>query len=660
MNTLKNSTLDTVCEIKSAKQISSIDFSQIVINSRQNFNSLFKDAIEIYGVTYSDSPELLYDFFKKKNLQRLELVVGDAEDYREKLQGNPILAEELEQLKSSGKLILYVSNKMIHAKFFFIKTIHNTLKVVVTSANLTKNAQDASYQKNIADVFNNVHLKKYDWLKHIFQKNFDELKSFASLFMEDLTEIIQQNPEKEKREIIIEWIQNDTQSQHQHQVALINQDLVKKALSTREDDIEFIMDVKSLPKELRKNANLILSQYKNIEKKQEQRYSIHAKHFLEERRKQYGIPDMYIDEDKHIVQGIQPGLILTGNNMDPDELNDSLEHIESFIETVDTLGHTNNTLYVKAHMFEALLYFLYAPFSNWHIKQLKIRDAADEKPFPHLYIYGESNAGKGTLASFALRLISNGIVTTAVDAQEITPGKLRDIKIGSSTCFPLPLDDITSKKLNSLDDIIRNYYKNWSFENIFPALIFITNNRTPQPWMKNRVKFLTFDVRFDRSPSNTSQVNKIIKKQNDVFKALSYIILNEIDSDLVLEKDFLAPIRRAMIQLYEKAGRSLPDYFPSIPAEQRFDINKEMWKKLYTQNMLNEEMKKDHLILQFNTTIESWALNNYLGMLPRNIRANKMGQKIIVKNPEQFFLWLPDKERNQGTLTNLIKSFIKR
>lgn len=658
MQSSQSSTLDSLVSINPKNVISAEDFNQVVIKSRQSFDNLFNGAREIIGVTYADSPDLIFELFTKKNLERLELVVGDASDYREKLQGKLKLAEQLESLKSEGKLLLYVSDKMIHAKFYFVKTIDGNLNVIVSSANLTRNAQDASYQKNIADVYTKVHLKKYTWLRDLFENNYDELKSYASLFMEDLTELFEQQPEKEKKQVLKEWLNTDKQTAEEQQISIINQEIVKRALLTSEDDIEFIMDVKSLPKKLRRDATTILSKDKSVVKKQEQRYSINAKQFLERRTKKYGIPIMCVNEEENIVRGIKPGLILTEQPSEPNLVNDALDHIESFFLTVDRLGQTNNTTFVKAHMYEALLYFLYAPFSNWHIRWLKQYDATSEKPFPHLYIWGESNAGKGTLASFALRLISLNLVTTAVDAQTMTPGGLYEIKTGLSTSFPLPLDDITSKKLSSLEEMIRNYYKNWSLETIFPALIFITNDHAPKSWLKNRVKFLTFDVRFERSPRNTAEINKIIKKTNPIFKWVSYGILNDIEPGMTLDKDFLKPIRTVMMNLYEYANRPLPEYFPIEPVEELFDIGREKWKKLYEQDLVSEEMKKEQLILSFEGSMQSWQIMDYHRMIPSNTRSKQLGTKIVIHNPKEFVTWLPKKYRKKGSVVGRLKNLL--
>ncbi|MDG6218549.1 MAG: phospholipase D family protein [Candidatus Thermoplasmatota archaeon] len=269
-----STTLDSLCSLRPDKVIHSNDFSQIVIKSRQNFDSLFNNAVEIYGVTYADSPELIYDFFMNKNLQHLELVVGDAADYREKLQGKLKLAEKLEELKSDSKLLLYVSNKMIHAKFYFVKTKDNMLNVIVTSANLTKNAQDASYQKNIADIYTNVQLEKYKWLRDIFEDNLAELKSYTTLFMDDLTDAFNKNPEQDKRDVLKDWLNTDKQSADEQQTSIISQEIMKKALLTTGDDVEFIMDVKSLPKRFRNEATMLLSNDASVVKKQEQRFSI--------------------------------------------------------------------------------------------------------------------------------------------------------------------------------------------------------------------------------------------------------------------------------------------------------------------------------------------------------------------------------------------------
>jgi hypothetical protein len=74
-------------------------------------------------VTYCDSPEFILELFDRvETLEHLEVVVGDIEDYRERLIDKPELADRLEQLKRDGQLVIYLcENKEVHSKVYLVE-----------------------------------------------------------------------------------------------------------------------------------------------------------------------------------------------------------------------------------------------------------------------------------------------------------------------------------------------------------------------------------------------------------------------------------------------------------------------------------------------------------------------------------------------------------
>lgn len=69
-----------------------------IFKSWRSFSDVFKGAKRMHVVTYCDSPEFILDLFEDlENLERLEVVVGDVDDYRERLIHKPDLADRLEQ-----------------------------------------------------------------------------------------------------------------------------------------------------------------------------------------------------------------------------------------------------------------------------------------------------------------------------------------------------------------------------------------------------------------------------------------------------------------------------------------------------------------------------------------------------------------------------------
>jgi len=66
-------------------------------------------------------------------------------------------------------------------------------------------------------------------------------------------------------------------------------------------------------------------------------------------------------------------------------------------------------------MWEAIIWFFWAPFINRYATVYRDQGIDLDKYLPSLYIYGEPNSGKGTLARYAFHLISDGHVSEPED-----------------------------------------------------------------------------------------------------------------------------------------------------------------------------------------------------------------------------------------------------
>jgi hypothetical protein len=68
-----------------------------LFRSYGRFETYFEAAVRMRVVTYCDSPEFILELFDRvESLEHLEVVVGDVEDYRERLIDKPELADRLE------------------------------------------------------------------------------------------------------------------------------------------------------------------------------------------------------------------------------------------------------------------------------------------------------------------------------------------------------------------------------------------------------------------------------------------------------------------------------------------------------------------------------------------------------------------------------------
>jgi hypothetical protein len=323
---------------------------------------------------------------------------------------------------------------------------------------------------------------------------------------------------------------------------------------------------------------------------------------------------------------------------DPDVVDSALADLEAYFETVDKYGNCNDADAVKAHMAEALLWMFWAPFVN--------RDAAFynqygidlDKALPNVYIYGESDAGKGTFARFALSMISGGRVLNPVDADEVGKRKVRGMR-SANTAFPVVVDDITKDTVNRLDTF-RNYWGNWTPDASYPLFAFISNDKRPDEWFRNRSKILHFNVNFDTSYQGEAEVNQLIEQDNPLFLWFAHEMLTR-ELTLSNDDDALRTTRSVMIDLYEYADRPVPEWFPRRPAEQEHDAGRDRWFDLLARDDITTEDQGERLRVSFP---EEMATDTYTYARdpPTVARVERRGRDLLIKSPDEFISWLGD------------------
>ena len=192
-----------------------------IFKSWRSFSDVFDGAKRMRVVTYCDSPEFILDLFEDlDDLDFLEVIVGDVSDYRERLIDKPDLADRLEQLRSEGKLVIYLcENKEVHSKLYLIEYNDSVLeeadedgdedqmtlggeapvetepedtddgtpaKVIVGSPNLSRNAW--SNQTNMGVVYDTkTDSELYGEFEELYRDHRDSYNS-GGPFLEDLSE----------------------------------------------------------------------------------------------------------------------------------------------------------------------------------------------------------------------------------------------------------------------------------------------------------------------------------------------------------------------------------------------------------------------------------------------------------------------------------------
>lgn len=649
-------------------------FEFTTFRSRQSFTDLFEDAIRLYCITYCESPELLLELFDDYDLDELEVIVGDVDDYRERLIDKPDVADRLEQLKEAGKLRIYLCpTKTVHSKLYEIEHADGTITLLCGSPNLTKTAW--RNQTNAGIVFrtdpgSEVHDR--------FRAMYDEHKaSYAELFLDDLTEEIE-TADEERRAVVERWVEGRTAEKSE--LEELHGTLTEKMVTASDetDDAQVAVDGAAAVED-DETAELEAQGRDADDSASEQEMVVSLQGFSEKGKERaeeafgdfgtvssdelritpsgygrqlktvYGVPKMYVDEEQRqltLTAGGGQTRIGTAPPDDPAAINDALAHLEAYFDTVDKYAQTNRPLAMKTHMFEALLYLFWAPFANRYAEHLWRNNLQLDKRLPYLFLFGESNSGKGTFIKFALNLLSDGQVTGALDADDFGKRRVRAIR-RLDTCFPLVVDDIKKSKIRQTDTL-RNYWSDWNPERNYPALVFVSNDTKPDEWFRNRAKLIHFDGQFASDIEGEAEVNRLIDRPNPVFHWFTHMYL---DRGRDLRNDALAEARAIVVELYDRASRDLPAYFPDKPAEEIYDMGRKRWQQAHADEKFTIREEDERLHIDFADEMESYEILRFRRDLPNQVRAEKYGRELVIKTPTPFREWLQEGETGDDAST---------
>ncbi len=625
------------------------------VKSWGSFKKLIGDAERLWAVSYCDSPTVIARLFDELSLERLELVVGDVSDYRERLTEEDIgLTRRLERLKRSGELEVYTCpTRTVHSKMYLMDLDggqdlkegppDGRFRLLDGSANLTKNSWT-----NHTNHFSVYEVPRQGEIFEAFRSDYYEHREYGERFLDDLTERIASQDSEDREEVIQRWVagRESTRDPLEEANAKLASQVIGKhqeredtegkeeiTLSLHGHESDFESEVKEQVQQIGGRAG------PDSVKMDPGTYG----KFLD---RQFGIPGLWIEDSKIYLTppGKSTRVLQSPLPSSAEEIQGALGHLEQYLETADRHGQTNEPEAVKAHMLEVLLYFFWAPFATEHARMLTRRGVSSlDKRLPFLYLQGESNSGKGTILEFGLRLISQGTVTSPADADEIGVKSVRALRQAQSA-FPFAVDDIEKDKIRRLDPL-RNYWSRWEPGKRYPTLIFTSNDRKPRKWFRNRSKMLSLDVMFDPGPEAEAEVQRLVEKTSPVFGWIAQDLIEKYRSGTVeMTEDTLSPVRNSLFQLYEQANQVPPDYVNETPAEKRYDPGRRAWRRLSQENLFDIEQRQDKLYVKFSEEMRTWKIAEFRRKLPTRIRAEQEGRRIVIRSPHQFKNWIGDLE----------------
>jgi len=634
--------------------ISPTALKTVIIAQQGDLDKIFAGFSRMRAISYVASPDLLLDFFESRGYTEVEIIVGEnlSGHYKHTLEQKGIeITERLADLVERGKLRVYVPDRTIHTKLYFLECV-DFIRVIQTSANLTDTAQKARKQINYAWYLDLPH---DDATLNQLIKDYEMHRKGCSLFMDDLRELIGLNQETERRQIIEAWLRGNVQEYQDIEVKQLFHELSNSLIDATSPG-EQTVAVLRLPdsSEARKKFERILTPLKPVltPDNQLQLSSLaYIRYVFETKR----VPLLLLDSRKNeLLLGLEfPMLKLTDSLPEPDLVNRALEQLEAYLQTVD-LGQSVDHRAVKTNMYEAILYILFAPFAHEYMKLKRLHYGLFDTRGPRfLYIYGPSQNGKSTFLRFALKLLT-GRAIEPLSRDDFTKTRIINASM-TGTLFPLVFDDV-DPTYSGLGDIFKSYWERWWNEQYpTPQLIITSNVPRLQEWAKSRVIRIDFDVHFAPSPDGRATLARLFSQENLIFKWFSFLYIQELNKKELPGDDELYLSRKVMKKLYEYAGRKLPEFFPEQPIEKLYDPGRRDWRDIvYELHKAEISSDKNRTLVTFTRDMQSWEVNYFQSSLPQTIKSKRKGNTLIIENPAEFQKWL-GQPQPQGLFSRLFR-----
>jgi hypothetical protein len=629
--------------VQVASVVGSPGLNSRVIARRRQFDSLFDGFHRLQAISFVVSPDLLLAFFEERRFEEIEIVVGEnlTEQYRQTLsQKGQKVTQALAELIEHGKLKILVPKHTIHSKLYILHRDEDVCRVIQGSANLTETARRGTSQVNY--VWYGDFADDDPWLARVLDDYRAHLQD-CSLFMGDLVELFRRRPEEDRGDLVDAWLKGRVAEDDELGERRFLQQLTARSLeSLREPDAEpiFAVELPNAPKVRQRLETRLATLSPLVTGRHMQLNAANVVRYVQEN---HSVPPMLVDlVSRRVTIGIDGvALIRSEPPSDAESIDRALQHIEDYVNTVDW-GRGQDPLFAKTSMYEALLYFLAAPFAHEHMKSRRRRHALVDSRGPRvLHVFGHAQNGKSTFLKFALHLLVGRHVAPIAGSQ-FTKTRIRSAAaLGSS--FPLTFDDLDlSGKSKPFEEVLKSYWEVWWREDcVCPQIVLTGNTENFKEWAKSRLKRIDFDVQFAPSAKEKEELNKILEVDNPLFKWFSFLYMDHLARGVSPGEDELSIARDVMKNLYDRAHRALPAFFPEQPIECLYDPGRRAWQDLL-HGLRKASAVKDgtRRLIAFKDDMQYAEIRAYAGHLPQTVKHKVKGKTIVVESPREFEEWL--------------------
>ncbi len=609
-----------------------------LVSSKKDIDELFQGFASLRAISYVADPELLLKFFDEFGYEAVEILVGEklSSQYKDALSQKDLdVVESLAELIESGDLRVFVPDRTtVHSKLFIMEGPDFT-RIVQGSLNL-----QPSRSKNYVWV---VDIPHEDPFLRVVMKDYKAHFRGCSEFMSDLVELFHKHPNIDRPQLIRTWLEGKAVDNVEMEVKTLLQEATLRSLrAAAENEVSFTLQLPESPRTKRQIEQFV-KVLKPVRKEGKLELNIHD--YLDHIQKVISVPPMYVDLDRREVVLCIKGQVrvLTEPLPEPELVNDALEYVESYMNTVEW-GETDNPNFVKASMYEALLYIFSAPFFHEYMRLRRSKIGIVDRRGPRfLYIYGPSRNGKTTFLRFALKLLT-GEDIQPLSHSDFGKGRLRDI-MNLATVFPLVFDDVIPSRRPAFQEIVKHYWERWWQPNyIQPQIILSSNDYKLKDWAKSRTKRVDFDVFFPPKEEHVERLAQLLSVRNPMFKWFSHLYIDHLMAYLADERqlgeDELQLARTVMKELYDYAGRPLPEWFPQKPIEEIYDPGRQEWRDLFNLRKATMRKERGRIVVDFTEDMLQREVMEYVSHLPQTIKAEQKGKTLIIQPPHEFEKWL--------------------
>lgn len=619
-------------------------FSSEIVKVGKTLTKHLNSGNSLKAVVYVSSPTEILRILDENPDMEFELVMGHQRVHDFKAELTPDVVEKLIEYRSSGRLRLFVSDKVHYHSKLYICEFENSVKLINGSANLTKTGNGIKGTQ-----WNHI------WILEItgdyqesddYQTELDHYETYKSKtteFFGDFAEAFEQVPEEKRIKVIENWIASgDVYGLPEDaQVQKVTRLVIDEVMSP---DVEANQTVVTILPEASKGAvNKFQSSYSafGVTIESEGQITVPVASYLNHTNREF--PIMVANQENKSVQIGWSGknLSRTAEEYDPSVIEESLQQFEEFIHSVDFAEPEFPTL-AKTSVAEAAIYILSSPFHHMYMKQRrKIFGITEERGPRILHLYGGTSNGKSKLLTYCSLLLTGKEIVQPLDGDMFSDSRVTGLRSWQSV-FPMMWDDLTNDKWSQqAEKVIKTHWdKRWTENEYCPQIILTSNRQCPRGPLQTRVKEIHLSTTYQRTTESRVALAGHLRNKNRLFEYFSKAYF-ELFEELEYDDDEAFIARESIRKLYKISGRKIPDWMPlNKPLEEIYKPTAVQLLKAIIDGSCTMKSTSDEIVIEFDENFQWFELKPYLDGVPNEFEMDRKGLKAFIRRPDRFKPWL--------------------